>query len=112
MAEELGLHARLTADSTSYVQAIDRARDALVDLQQEARILKQGERDITKAIEENTKKYGENSVQVKRCKTDLEDNLKAQMEVKDQVKQVNTELQKLKKNMPTRRKRRRRTPRK
>lgn len=101
MADELGLHARLTGDSTSYVQAIDRARDALVDLQQQSRILKQGERDITKAIEENTKKYGENSVQVKRCKTDLEDNMKAQMEVKDQVKRVNAELQKLKKEYTT-----------
>lgn len=97
MAEEMGLHARLTADSTNYVQNVDRAREALVDLQQEAKILKQGEREITKAIEENTKKFGENSQQVKRCKSDLADNMKAQLEVKIQVQQVNAQLSKLQK---------------
>lgn len=97
MAEEMGLHARLTADSTNYVQNVDRARDALVDLQQQAKILKQGEREITKAIEENTKKFGENSTQVKRCKSDLADNMKAQLEVKNQVQQVNAQLSKLQK---------------
>ncbi len=97
MAEEMGLHARLTADSTNYVQNVDRARDALVDLQQQAKILKQDEQDITKAIEENTKKFGENSQQVKRCKSDLADNVKAQLEVKSQVQQVNAQLSKLQK---------------
>lgn len=93
----MGLHARLTADSSNYVQAIDQARDSLVDLQQQAKLLKQGEKDITKAIEENTQKFGENSKQVQRCKSDLEDNLKAQLEVKSQVQQVNTQLSKLQK---------------
>lgn len=90
--DEMKLKVRLEAETAGYTRAIENAKNKLAELAQEGKLLKQGERDITKAIDEATKVYGENSEAVKKLKTDLVQNLKAQQDVRQEVRQANKDL--------------------
>ena len=92
MAETEGLHFQLTADSTSFNKAITNAKNKLLELAEQTKILKQGEADIKKELEKAKKQYGENSKQVQRLTADLLDNARAQEELKQEVKTANAEL--------------------
>ena len=92
MSEELGVHVQLIADAAGFAQAINNARDTLVDLSLQAKNLKQGERDIEKVLADTAKRYGENSTKLERYKNDLIDNKRAQLEVKEEIKKATAEL--------------------
>lgn len=94
MAEIENLQVTITANATDFERGIEAAKNKLIDLNQQAKILKQGERDIQKALQESAAKYGEDSKQVQRLKNDLVDNARAQMDLKDEIKAVNTQLNK------------------
>lgn len=94
MSENLGVQVELTADAAGFITAINNAKDKLVDLSLQAKNLKQGERDIEKALADAARQYGENSKQVERYKNDLIDNKRAQLDVRNETNQVNAELRK------------------
>lgn len=94
MAENEGLHLQLTADASSYISTINNAKNKLTELAAETKILKQGEKDIQKALAESKKKYGENSVQVDKLTADLADNAREQEKLKQEIKEVNATLDK------------------
>ena len=92
MSEDIGLHARLTADSGNTASVMDQFLNKLIQLEQEAKLLKQSQREIEKELDNATKKYGENSQQVKRLRDDLNDNYRGQKQLKDEIKQVNSAI--------------------
>lgn len=94
MAENEGLHIQLTADAQGYISTINNAKNKLTELSAETKILKQGEKDIQKALAESKKKYGENSAQVDRLTADLADNAREQEKLKQEIKEVNDTLDK------------------
>lgn len=94
MSENLGVQVELTANAAGFITAINNAKDKLVDLSLQAKNLKQGERDIEKALVDAARQYGENSKQVERYKNDLIDNKRAQLDVRNETNQVNAELRK------------------
>ena len=94
MSENLGVQVELTANAAGFITAINDAKDKLVDLSLQAKNLKQGERDIEKALADAARQYGENSKQVERYKNDLIDNKRAQLDVRNETNQVNAELRK------------------
>lgn len=94
MSENLGVQVELTANAAGFITAINNAKDKLVDLSLQAKNLKQGERDIEKALADAARQYGENSKQVERYKNDLIDNKRAQLDVRNETNQVNAELRK------------------
>lgn len=94
MAENEGLHLQLTADASSYISTINSAKNKLEELAQETKILKQGEKDIQAALAESKKRYGETSVQVDKLTADLLDNAREQEKLKQEIKEVNSTLDK------------------
>lgn len=95
--ENEGLNVRLSAEVQSFVNSINNAKNKLAELAQESKILKQGEKDIQKALNESKKAYGEDSKEVERLTADLADNAAEQEKVKQAVKDVNAELKKAQK---------------
>lgn len=90
--DEMKLKVRLEAETAGYTRAIETAKNKLVELEEKGRELKQQEKEITKAIDESTKAYGKNSDEVKKLKSELHDNLKAQQDVQQSTRQVNREM--------------------
>ena len=99
MSENVGLHVQLTADAGGFTQTINNAKSKLVDLAEQAKILKQGEKDIAKELENAKKKYGENSKKVAELTVRLVENAGAQKEVKLEIDEVNKTLRKANKEL-------------
>lgn len=92
MSEDIGLHARMTANSGNTDAVMGQFLNKLIELEQEAKLLVKSQKEIEKEIDNATKKYGENSQQVKRLKDDLNDNYRGQKQLKDEIKQVNSAI--------------------
>lgn len=92
MSEDIGLHARMTADSGNTAAVMEQFLNKLIELEQESKLLKKSQKEIEKEIDNATKKYGENSQQVKRLRDDLNDNYRGQKQLKDEIKQVNSAI--------------------
>lgn len=92
MSEDIGLHARMTANSGNTDAVMGQFLNKLIELEQESKLLKKSQKEIEKEIDNATKKYGENSQQVKRLKDDLNDNYRGQKQLKDEIKQVNSAI--------------------
>lgn len=92
MSEDIGLHARMTANSGNTDAVMEQFLNKLIELEQESKLLKKSQKEIEKEIDNATKKYGENSQQVKRLKDDLNDNYRGQKQLKDEIKQVNSAI--------------------
>ena len=90
--DEMKLKIRLEAETAGYDRAISASKDKLADLAYQGKLLKQGERDITKAINDSTKAYGESSEVVQKLKTDLVQNLRAQQDVISETAKAKKEL--------------------
>ncbi len=99
MSDNPGVHAQLTADSSSFVAAIDNAKNKLIDLKEQTKLLKDSQVEIASQLEKAKKKYGENSTQVKRLKADLADNARAQKDLAKEVKKTNSEIEKATKGL-------------
>ena len=99
MSDNPGVHAQLTADSSSFVTAINNAKNKLIDLKEQTKLLKDSQVEIASQLEKAKKKYGENSTQVKRLKTDLADNARAQKDLAKEVKKTNSEIEKATKGL-------------
>lgn len=94
MSEDLGMHIILTAEVADFAAKIDNAKTKLANLAIEAKTLKQGEREIEAALKAAAKAYGEESKEVQRLNQDLVDNKKAQIDVKNETSNLNSELKK------------------
>lgn len=92
MSEDIGLHARMTANSGNTDAVMEQFLNKLIELEQESKLLKKSQKEIEKEIDNATQKYGENSKQVKRLKDDLNDNYRGQKQLKDEIKQVNSAI--------------------
>ena len=98
MPENEGLNVKLSAEVQSFVNSINNAKNKLAELAQESKILKQGEKDIQKALNESKKAYGEDSKEVEKLTAYLAENAAEQEKVKQAVKDVNSELKKAQKH--------------
>lgn len=94
MSDTPGVHAQITADSTSFVVAVNNAANKLNDLTAQSKELKNAQAKLSEKLEEATKKYGEKSKKVKNLKNDLRDNAKAQKELAAEIKTTTESIEK------------------
>lgn len=74
--------------------ALDKAKKSYGENSTQVKNLQQAISDLNQAIKANTKNYSDNEKQIERLNNDLVDNLKGQIDVKNEVKYVNSAIAK------------------